>query len=35
MGDLLQSLEMQIGVLLEHFSDLERHVFRLITPRPT
>ncbi len=27
MGDLLQSLEVQIGVILEHFSELERHVF--------
>ena len=27
MGDLLQNLETQIGVLLEHFSGLERHVY--------
>ena len=26
MGDLLQSLEVQIGIILEHFSQLERHV---------
>lgn len=32
MGDLLQSLEMQIGVLLEHFSDLQRHVFHHSIP---
>jgi len=26
MGELLQCLEVQIGVILEHFSELERHV---------
>jgi len=30
MGDLLESLEMQIGVLLEHFSDFNKYV-----PTPT
>ena len=35
MGDLLQSLEVQIGVILEHFSELERHVSHLFVLRPT
>ena len=33
-GALLQSLEMQIGVLLGHFSDLERHVYHHSVLRP-
>jgi Regulator of Vps4 activity in the MVB pathway len=35
MGDLLRNLEMQIGYLLEHFSDLKRYVYPHLTPLPT
>jgi hypothetical protein len=35
MGDLLQCLEVQIGVILEHFSELERHVSHHFVLRPT
>jgi vacuolar protein sorting-associated protein IST1 len=34
MGDLLQNLETQIGVLLEHFSELERHVYSPLHTTP-
>jgi hypothetical protein len=35
MGDLLQSLEMQIGVIIEHLSELERHVSHHFVLCPT
>jgi hypothetical protein len=35
MGDLLQSLEVQIGVILERFSELERYVSHFFALRPT
>ena len=35
MGDLLQNLEVQIGVILEHFSELERYVSHHFVLRPT
>jgi hypothetical protein len=35
MGDLLRNLEVQIGVLLEHFSDLKRYVYPHSNPYPT